>query len=331
MSDRLEAPCFKIFIHPSLEPCKNRKIKGRHRSSTDWCSVERLFQTSMAEDVAPVLIFQEESRPQPPRWLIVLPTVMTLGNALCGFAALVVLRDVGIFGDDAASWEPLRLAGYLILVASVFDMLDGFVARLTRTNSTFGAQLDSLCDAVGFGVAPAYLIGLYWERMGLMPALPWVGWIIGGLFLMAVLLRLARFNVEDPQDELGHLYFKGMPSPAAASLVAALAITVVNVSGGYLGFVVLPAGLAIGLTNGLQVLLPALGAVVAGLMVSSACYADWPKHYLRKLQPRWHVAILCVVAVLMGIGPAVALMYLCYAATPLAQLLFRRVSIVKTS
>ena len=135
----------------------------------------------------------------------VVPSVLTIGNLLCGWAAITHTTRGDLGG-----------AAPFIALAIVFDVLDGRVARLTGTTSALGAQLDSLADLVSFGVAPALLA----YRWGLQP-LGALGWVTAGGFLVAAAVRLARFNVHaDAPDDDGR-YFRGLPSPAAAALVAA--------------------------------------------------------------------------------------------------------------
>lgn len=153
-------------------------------------------------------------RPGPHRPSIpVLPTLLTLGNGVCGLAS-------ASFAAQAAAGQhgPLIFAGVLIFVAMVFDVLDGGAARLLRQTSRFGGELESLCDAVSFGVAPALL--LLRLGHGFQPALVWT---IAALYLVAVLFRLARFNLESEADER-HEWFTGLPSPAAGGMLGALAI-----------------------------------------------------------------------------------------------------------
>jgi CDP-diacylglycerol--serine O-phosphatidyltransferase len=105
----------------------------------------------------------------------------------------------------------------------VFDVFDGFAARLSRTASDFGGQLDSLCDAVSFGAAPAFLLlrlGQDWEAPSVREMIP----IIAALYMVCAILRLARFNVENSPDPASHKRFKGLPSPAAAGCLASLAM-----------------------------------------------------------------------------------------------------------
>src|SRR5215472_8842607 len=115
------------------------------------------------------------------------------------------------------------LSACLILAAMVFDALDGYAARLSKTASDFGGQLDSLCDAISFGAAPAFLLlrlGLDWEKPLVRQAVA----MIAALYVVCAVLRLARFNLENSPDAASHKRFKGLPSPAAAGCVVSLAI-----------------------------------------------------------------------------------------------------------
>ena len=135
------------------------------------------------------------------RGVIILPSAFTLGNLFFGFWAIV----------SAARGE-FTTAAWLILLAGVADMLDGRVARFTRTGTAFGEELDSLVDAISFGVAPALIMyHLYLVDGG------W-GWTAAFIFVAAAVIRLARFNVE----QAGHAKaaFHGLPSPAAGMTLA---------------------------------------------------------------------------------------------------------------
>jgi CDP-diacylglycerol--serine O-phosphatidyltransferase len=121
----------------------------------------------------------------------------------------------------------------MIILAMIADMLDGSLARLTRTTSSFGGQLDSLSDVISFGVAPAFLMIklVEYHLDQLRPEyLNYTVYISRGVFFSAVLyvmcavVRLARFNVENVEDESAHMYFAGLPSPAAAGAVVSLVI-----------------------------------------------------------------------------------------------------------
>src|SRR5581483_9814286 len=108
------------------------------------------------------------------------------------------------------------LSGWLIFLAMIFDALDGHVARLAKTSSDFGAQLDSLCDVVTFGVAPAFLL------VKMCPSQTFLHsgrvWMIAASFAACAALRLARFNAETHEDD-DHLNFTGLPSPAGAAAI----------------------------------------------------------------------------------------------------------------
>lgn len=157
-------------------------------------------------------------RPRREKLFAVVPTLLTLGNGVCGFGAITFATKVGP-GD--VEGNELWIAGLLILFAMVFDMLDGHAARLTKQTSEFGAQLDSLCDVVSFGVAPAFLM----LKLAQFPQLlhPRLVWVIGVLYLVCAVLRLARFNVETGEED-SHQSFTGLPSPAAAGTIASFAI-----------------------------------------------------------------------------------------------------------
>ncbi len=137
------------------------------------------------------------------RGVYVLPSLLTVSNLLCGYASIVYSTR----GD-------FDTAAVLLGVAMVVDTLDGFFARLTHSQSAFGAELDSLADVVSFGVAPA-ILAFTW---GLWP-LGRLGWAAGFIYVTAAALRLARFNIQSAGSS-EKKYFAGLPSPAAASVTA---------------------------------------------------------------------------------------------------------------
>ena len=110
----------------------------------------------------------------------------------------------------------LFAASCLIFLAMLFDALDGSTARWANRTSEFGAQLDSLCDAISFGAAPAFLMLQFSVSYGYHPRLLWM---VAALYVVCTVLRLARFNVETDEDEKDQ-GFSGLPSPAAAAVVA---------------------------------------------------------------------------------------------------------------
>jgi CDP-diacylglycerol---serine O-phosphatidyltransferase len=137
------------------------------------------------------------------RGVYLLPSMFTVANLFCGYACVVY-----------ATQSDYDTAAIFIGIAMVLDTLDGFVARLTKTSSAFGVQLDSLADVVSFGLAPA-ILAFTW---GLWP-LKRLGWAAGFIFVTAAAMRLARFNIQTAAA-IDKRYFVGMPSPAAASVIA---------------------------------------------------------------------------------------------------------------
>ncbi len=147
-----------------------------------------------------------------------LPTLLTLGNFACGFAAVAFCcHALRIQPADLEQAERfIKVACGMIFVAMVFDLLDGRVARLTGSASRFGGELDSLADACSFGLAPAMILTTLWLRIQPSDDPRWLSQAMGcGLVYAAcAVLRLARYNVE--MDVKAKSYFHGLPSPGAA-------------------------------------------------------------------------------------------------------------------
>jgi CDP-diacylglycerol---serine O-phosphatidyltransferase len=135
------------------------------------------------------------------RGIVILPSAFTLGNLFLGVWAIV-----------EATRGQFATAGWLIVAAGVMDMFDGRIARFTATGTPFGEELDSLVDAVSFGVAPALIAYLAFFHDG-----EW-GWLISFGYITAAILRLARFNIE--QAGTAKANFHGLPSPSAGGCVA---------------------------------------------------------------------------------------------------------------
>ena len=144
-------------------------------------------------------------RIQPPRrfqkGIIILPSAFTMASLFFGFYAIV-----------AATRGDFEWAGWFIVWAAVTDLLDGRIARFTRTGSAFGGELDSLVDAISFGVAPAFIMYMLYFSDG-----SW-SWVLPLLYVMAVVVRLARFNVEQEGEAKRH--FHGLPSPTPGMILA---------------------------------------------------------------------------------------------------------------
>jgi len=153
------------------------------------------------------------------RGIFLLPSLFTAANLLCGYYAVVASLIGGFENFDRAA----KAIGFAIL----FDSLDGRVARLTGTNTEFGVQFDSLADVVSFGIAPAVMAyawgvrGVLGQRTQGIQQLSEFGWVCCLIFLICCAWRLARFNVQGMAPG-GSKYFVGMPTPAAAGMIAAV-------------------------------------------------------------------------------------------------------------
>lgn len=225
------------------------------------------------------------------RKVAIIPTLLTLGNAVCGFAAIAYASKID---QTEASEYYFAVSGWLIIAAMVFDMMDGYVARLSKTASKFGGELDSLCDGISFGLAPAFVLmrmGPGWEPRPLLHQLL-AG--IAALYMVCTLLRLARFNVENTPDPASHKRFRGLPSPGAAGCLASLAILRGNLSG-QLDTALVRSAIEVWATVG--------AFVIALLMVSRVPYPHVTKQFLNQtLKGRRHFKYLIqfiVVAVLV--------------------------------
>ncbi len=232
------------------------------------------------------------------RAVAVLPTLLTLGNLVCGFFAIVVAARVAapaasgmVSAEDATN---CMLSAWLIFLAMVFDALDGQAARLSRSASQFGAQLDSLADLVTFGVAPAFLL------VKLVPDFAFlhreVVWSIAAAFAACAALRLARFNVETGEED-DHRSFSGLPTPAAGAAVASFAIlfSKLRVQG-------VPVAYAEEIDGILQTVLPLYAVVVALLMVSRVPYPHLFNQLVRGHRSLGHVVgLVFLLAVVLAV------------------------------
>ncbi len=251
------------------------------------------------------------------RSLAFLPTLVTLGNLVCGFAAIhFAMRELYEF-TAGISAEHIRtiplgpkifermlpsylsLGALLILVGMFLDAFDGLIARVTRSTTTFGGQLDSLADVITFGAAPATLMVAFMTRQlagssladSIVPspisehALGRLTWIAAAIYVSFTAIRLARFNVEHAEADHDHRVFRGLPSPGAASiLVAIIFFQDQNIFPVARNFIVYAT--------------PAITAAIAILMVSRIPY----KRFYRLLgrQPFHQVLILLLVVALLG-------------------------------
>ncbi len=245
--------------------------------------------------------------------IAIIPTLCTLGNAACGFSAIVIAAKANPNG-----WS-LYISGWLIFAAMIFDVFDGYLARRSKTASQFGAELDSLCDAISFGVAPAFLIIQMGAGFGVEIVQELI-WGVATLYLVCTILRLARFNVQTSLDAKAHRYFKGLPSPAAAGCVASLAVAQHK----FAMLHWLPPAI---LDSCAYWLAPLIGLTVAVLMVSRVPYA----HLINRVLHRRHnfgqviQLVLAVFTIVLFRELALMLLFWLFAfAAPVRMLLNRR-------
>ncbi len=168
----------------------------------------------------------QAAEPEPPQAklkIYFLPNLMTAGNLFCGFLALtkIVEADASNLADFN---RVIRHALFFILLACIFDLLDGRVARMGGCESPFGREFDSLADIISFGAAPAFLV----HRIvlnGVFIKYPQLGWFIASVYLICGAFRLARFNcLATMSGGGGGKEFLGFPIPAAAGLVASITL-----------------------------------------------------------------------------------------------------------
>ena len=162
--------------------------------------------------------------------IYLLPNLMTAGNMLCGFMA--ILHIVGRFQPDVGHQRYLWAIGF-ILVACVCDLLDGRLARMSGQSSDFGREFDSLADIVSFGIAPALLVHdivlAEFEQV-----VDGGGWLIACVYLVCGAMRLARFNclaATETKEEKSSTSFRGCPIPAAAGVIVSLTLTLLWLDG----------------------------------------------------------------------------------------------------
>jgi CDP-diacylglycerol--serine O-phosphatidyltransferase len=248
--------------------------------------------TSRYEALLPVQEHEEEvsvdGRRERRRGIYLLPNLFTTGALFSGFYAVVA----GMNGR-------FETAAIAIFVAMVFDGLDGRVARLTNTQSKFGAEYDSLSDMVSFGVAPG-LVMFSWALSGLGK----FGWAVAFIYVACAALRLARFNTQI--DTADKNFFSGLASPAAAAVMAG--IVWVCQDQGWVGEDV-PTGLAI--------LAGCMTALMGFLMISSVKYHSFKGLDLHGRVPFVVMILIVVVIGIVMLAPSGMLLtgFLIYAAS----------------
>lgn len=245
----------------------------------------------------------------------VLPSLATLGNLSCGLGAIYLcMIQAQAVAMKVPTQPPFALkngmptsfaaaAAFLLILAMCFDGIDGRLARLARKTTEFGAQLDSLADVISFGVAPAFIVLCIAQpatfndidSLSFFNRAYWrAEWVMAAVYVCCAALRLARFNVENEEDESAHMQFRGLPTPGAAGAVIGLVIF-------HQGLLMIPGAppMLTSLTYWLGRLMPAYALILGLLMVSPFKYPHMVNAVLRSRRPFWQVVMLSVL-VLIG-------------------------------
>jgi CDP-diacylglycerol--serine O-phosphatidyltransferase len=262
--------------------------------------------------------------------ITILPSLVTILNGVCGFAAIVfaskgsgmgILPMITTWKAEPREFSYFAMSGYMILLAMIADMLDGRLARMNKSTSSFGGQLDSLCDVISFGVAPAFLMLKVLEYKltdfaGINPTtetfLVRFIWVAAAGYISCAAIRLARFNVENEEDESAHMNFVGLPSPAAAGVIVSLVILHQDA---------LPS------LNLIIYVLPFCALGSAALMVSRIQYPHILNQYLRGKKPFSYFirALLLLAFVIWNIQAAMVLIFCGFAASSFVKWLYYKV------
>src|SRR2546427_5469110 len=157
-----------------------------------------------------------------------LPNLLTAGNLFCGFVALTKIVEADV--DKGNFYQQITLALGFILLACIFDLFDGRVARMGGVESPFGREFDSLADLISFGAAPAFLVHRVVLR-DVFPVHPEWGWFIASIYLLCGAFRLARFNCLSAMgNSAATKDFLGFPIPSAAGLVSSLTLLIIKLN-----------------------------------------------------------------------------------------------------
>ena len=272
------------------------------------------------------------------RYVVVLPTLLTLGNLVCGFAAVhfglraMYAAGAGISSSADATLNSqlvermlpsfLSIGAMLVFLGMVFDMLDGLAARMTKQTTEFGAEIDSLADVVTFGVAPAVLaVSLMmreWRSEYIVTPLSehLIGrlmWVCAAVYCICAAVRLAHYNVEQAASGAAHFSFRGLPSPGAAAVVCSIVTLHEHLASESVRFTLLCS-------------LPAIAVSLAYLMVSRVRYERLTHSYLTRRRPFEHIILVLLVFAVFLTYKAQTLAALCllYAFSGPARALYLR-------
>lgn len=221
------------------------------------------------------------------RWV---PNTLTLCNSWCGFASILwTLTVYERACSTEATYNVLAISALIILGAMVFDVLDGYAARMLNATSEHGIQMDSLSDMVTFGVAPAVLIAILTHKLqGQQTTVQlWMTYLLSSLYVGGTALRLATYNVKAMHEHSSDgLMFHGLPSPGAAAAIASL---------------VLAMRIHDGNLERLAITLPIYAAFLGALMVSPLPYMHLGKWFLSRNKQPLKIVLLIVALYLVAI------------------------------
>ena len=222
-------------------------------------------------------VVSEDGKKVTRRGIYLLPNLLTTASLFSGFFSIVS----AINGNFIAS-------GMALFAAQMLDGLDGRVARLTNSQSLFGAQYDSLCDVISFGLAPAIIVFLWG-----LDSLGQTGWVFSFFYVAAAALRLARFNTYIGSEDS---YFKGLPSPVASGMVVyyVWAMSSYGIQGGEVG-------------NFLAIFTAILTGCVSLLMVVNVPYYSFKEIELKKRVPFFSMLFVVFIFALISIDPPIVL------------------------
>lgn len=235
--------------------------------------------------------------------IYILPNLITLCSMFGGFYSIIASLNSDY---EKAAWA--------IMIASVFDVLDGWVARLTHTATRFGIEIDSLADVISFGVAPGVLV-YTWT----LSSFGKVGWV-GSFFLVAcAALRLARFNVQMGSTEKKH--FTGLPTPASALLIASTVLAYGEI------IHILEQLKMVQLADvvGKDYWVLAMTFLLAGLMVSNITYHSLKEANLKERRPFGILVIIAAFLAVVAYHPEIVLFLvsISYVAIGIAEALYK--------
>lgn len=207
---------------------------------------------------------------KPKKGIYVFPSILTIGSVYCGFLALIKSFN-GKF----------EAAGLWIIIAAILDTLDGRIARLTKTSTEFGKELDSLADAISFGVVPSIILYNYsLKDMGR------AGILLTFLYLTCGIIRLARFNT---LPSLSKSYFMGLPIPASASFIALTLILKVP---------------------GSSIIFPIAVLILSYLMVSTLPYPSFKELEIKTMRPTFTLLSIVLLFLIVAFHPPLSLLLL---------------------